>query len=92
MSLTRRKFSRTAQAIASAQMSVWEASIVNGQVTQGEVLWTGTGSEVIGKKGRLFRQKYADFIAMVHPEDRKQFTRASRQRLGSCPNTSWSFG
>jgi diguanylate cyclase (GGDEF)-like protein/PAS domain S-box-containing protein len=52
-------------------MSVWEASIVNGRLDQGEVLWTGRGSEIAGGNGRLFRQKYADFIAMVHPEDSK---------------------
>lgn len=71
MSLTSRKPSRTAQAITAAHMSVWETFIVNGQVDQGEVQWTGTGSEIVGKKGRLFRQKYADFIAIVHPNDRR---------------------
>lgn len=52
-------------------MSVWEALVVDGQIERGEVLWTGTGSEIMGKNGRLLRQKYADFIAMVHLEDRK---------------------
>jgi PAS domain S-box-containing protein len=72
MSEARKKLPRTAQALWAADISVWEASIVDRHLDQGEVRWTGTVAEIFGKKGYLFRQKFTDFIDFVHPEDRNR--------------------
>ena len=54
-------------ALAATQLGVWEQDLVTG-----EVLWDDRLYELYGLPTRPKARDYADWIAVVHPEDRMQ--------------------
>lgn len=56
-------------ALEAAHMAIWDSSIVNGQVAQGEVIWSPQGAQLLGLEERHQTQNFHQFLACVHPDD-----------------------
>jgi diguanylate cyclase (GGDEF)-like protein/PAS domain S-box-containing protein len=73
-----KKSPRTTRALEAACMSVWQATAVHGQLDDGDVIWTGAASKILGNQESAVRQKYRDFLKMVHPDDRQHVREAQQ--------------
>src|SRR6476620_8126617 len=73
-----KKSPRTTRALEAACMSVWQATAVHGQLDDGDVIWTGAASKILANQESPARQKYRDFLKMVHPDDRQHVHEAQQ--------------
>jgi diguanylate cyclase (GGDEF)-like protein/PAS domain S-box-containing protein len=71
-------------ALQGARMSVWDASVVGGSVFDGVVAWSADGAALIGLPPVEQSQAYADFLAMVHPDDRAHVLNTMQRQADRC--------
>jgi diguanylate cyclase (GGDEF)-like protein/PAS domain S-box-containing protein len=55
-------------AIAAAGMAIWDSSIVNGEIVQGQIRWSREGAAILGLPRQ--EQPFEAFLRMMHEEDR----------------------
>jgi diguanylate cyclase (GGDEF)-like protein/PAS domain S-box-containing protein len=58
-------------ALDAANMAVWDSSVRNGTVMDGEVIWSDNGAALLGFEQKQLKHRFKDFIACVHVDDRK---------------------
>ena len=58
-------------ALEAAELSLWDSTIVNGQVIDGPVHWTASGPPLLGLPATPITQPYRHFLEHVHPDDRE---------------------
>ncbi|MES2150087.1 MAG: EAL domain-containing protein [Pseudomonadota bacterium] len=71
-------------AMATAQMAIWDSSIVDGNILDGTVDWSAEGAALLGLERRLLHQSFRDFLGFVHPEDRQALVSTMQQRVDEC--------
>jgi diguanylate cyclase (GGDEF)-like protein/PAS domain S-box-containing protein len=57
-------------AIEAAGMAIWDSSIVNGEIAQGDIRWSAKGAEILGLPPQTELQPFAAFLTMLHDADR----------------------
>ncbi|SEO04863.1 PAS domain S-box-containing protein/diguanylate cyclase (GGDEF) domain-containing protein [Duganella sp. CF517] len=72
---------RSRMAIEAAGMAVWDATVVNGDVMAGVVHWPAPGAAMVGLAAREADQPFAQFLALVHEDDRDALLRAMRDAV-----------
>ncbi|WP_229217632.1 diguanylate cyclase [Massilia forsythiae] len=70
--------------LGAARMSIWDATVVGNDVTEGVITWSGDGAALIGLAPVDQQQSFRDFLALVHPADRDLLTERMQQRVGKC--------
>lgn len=63
-------------AIEAAGMAIWDSTIVNGEMLQGQIRWTAKGAAILGLPPQDELQPFAAFFDMVHEADRDVTLRA----------------
>lgn len=58
-------------ALDAANMAVWDSSVRNGSVMDGEVIWSDHSAALLGLEQKQLKHRFKDFIAYVHADDRK---------------------
>ncbi len=69
---------RLSLVLATTGMVVWDSSIVNGRIDQGEVIWPADGAALIGLPPEPQVQRFEQFLMFVALPDRNR-TRAAMQ-------------
>ncbi|MET3130277.1 diguanylate cyclase (GGDEF)-like protein/PAS domain S-box-containing protein [Oxalobacteraceae bacterium GrIS 1.11] len=59
-------------ALEAAHMGIWDSQVVNENVADGSATWSAQGATLLGLERRPLTQSFADFLSMVHPEDRER--------------------
>nr|WP_315402471.1 EAL domain-containing protein [uncultured Duganella sp.] len=75
---------RSSMAIEAAGMAIWDASVVNGRVTDGTIHWSAPGAAMIGLPERAAEQPFAQFLALVHEDDRAPMLRHMQGNVDAC--------
>ncbi len=57
-------------ALTTANMAIWDSSIVDGKVIEGTVSWSPEGAALLGMAAKAVHQPFRDFLARVHVDDR----------------------
>ena len=57
-------------ALDAAGLVVWDATVADGSVLDGEVFWSAAGASLLGLPAQSVVQSYRQFLAHVHPEHR----------------------
>lgn len=71
-------------ALQAARMSIWDASVVGGSVRAGTIAWSADGAALIGLTPVEQEQRFDDFLAMVHPDDRARLVQQMQDRVDAC--------
>ena len=71
-------------ALELARMAVWDASVVNGNVLKGTVVWSPEGSVLLGLEPLSLTQSFDAFLSFVHPDDRDQLVSSMQRRVNLC--------
>jgi diguanylate cyclase (GGDEF)-like protein/PAS domain S-box-containing protein len=58
-------------ALDAANMAVWDSSVRDGSVMDGEVIWSDHGAALLGFEQKQLKHQFKDFIGYVHADDRK---------------------
>jgi diguanylate cyclase (GGDEF)-like protein/PAS domain S-box-containing protein len=58
-------------ALDAADMAVWDSSVKNGQVMDGEVIWSDKGAALLGFEQKPLTHPFRNFLECVHVDDRK---------------------
>ena len=61
---------RLQMALDAAHMAIWDSRIVDGQVIDGAVTWSGKGATLLGLEAHPLVHSFRDFLAFVHADDR----------------------
>jgi len=75
---------RLRMALDIADMAIWDASIVGGNIMDGTVEWSPEGASLLGLERRALRQSFRDFLNFVHPEDRDGLVGSMQERVDQC--------
>ena len=70
--------------LGAARMSIWDATVVDGDVNHGVVTWSPDGAALVGLAPVQQDQSFSDFLALVHPEDRGFLVERMQQRVDRC--------
>jgi diguanylate cyclase (GGDEF)-like protein/PAS domain S-box-containing protein len=68
-------------AIEAAGMAIWDSSIVNGDIVQGDIRWSEKGAAILGLPPQTERQSFEAFLAMMHEADREETLRTMKQAI-----------
>lgn len=71
-------------ALETAQMAIWDSSIVGGRVTEGTVNWSAEGASFLGLERRALRQTFKQFLSFVHPDDREGLVVHMQEQVDRC--------
>ena len=71
-------------ALKLARMAVWDASVVNGNVLEGTVVWSPEGAVLLGLEPFSLTQSFDAFLSFVHPDDRDQLVSSMQRRVNVC--------
>lgn len=66
-------------ALQTAKMALWQSTINNRKVDEGDVIWTASGATLLGLSHAEVRQPFAAFLDAVHPEDREYVVSSIQQ-------------
>jgi diguanylate cyclase (GGDEF)-like protein/PAS domain S-box-containing protein len=75
---------RLQMALSSANMAIWDASVVGNSVLEGVIAWSADGAALIGLAPVEQAQRFADFLRMVHSEDAGWLLKAMQRRVDEC--------
>jgi diguanylate cyclase (GGDEF)-like protein/PAS domain S-box-containing protein len=75
---------RLQMALTAARMSIWDASIVGGSVVQGTIFWSAEGAAMIGLPPVEQAQAFADYLRMIHPDDRDDLVTHMQRCVDAC--------
>lgn len=75
---------RSRMAIEAADMAIWDATVVNGRIADGTILWSARGAAMVGLPEREQQQPFAQFLAMVHEDDREPMLATMQDRADAC--------
>jgi len=70
--------------LGAARMSIWDATVVGGDINDGVVSWSPDGATLVGLAPVQQDQGFPDFLALVHPEDRGFLVERMQQRVDKC--------
>ncbi len=70
--------------LGAARMSIWDATVVGGDINDGVVTWSPDGATLVGLAPVQQDQAFPDFLALVHPEDRAFLVERMQQRVDKC--------
>jgi len=76
-------------ALGAARMSIWDATVVGGDITAGVVSWSADGAMLFGLAPVEQRQSFPEFLALIHPADRGFLLDRMQQRVSQC--TAYHF-
>ena len=68
-------------ALGAARMSIWDATVVDSDVTEGIVSWSADGAALIGLSPVEQQQSFLDFLARVHPDERQHLLKYMQRRV-----------
>ena len=71
-------------AMGTAQMAIFDSSIVDGKVIDGTVSWSAESATLLGLKPRPKRHSFRAFLEFVHPDDRALLVETLQQRADAC--------
>ena len=63
---------RLAVAMESADMAMWDSTIVHGKIADGLIYWSTSGAVLIGRPAHPFIQPFHEFLDLVAAEDRER--------------------
>ncbi len=72
---------RMLKALEAAQLAVWDSSIVNDTVVDGDVFWSASGPPLLGMAPVPLTQPYRHFLEHLHPEDRAPIVAAMQTAI-----------
>jgi diguanylate cyclase (GGDEF)-like protein/PAS domain S-box-containing protein len=75
---------RLQMALSSANMAIWDASVIGNSVLEGRIAWSADGAALIGLAPVEQAQSFADFLRMVHPDDAGWLLPAMQRRVDEC--------
>ncbi|HEY8101297.1 MAG TPA: EAL domain-containing protein [Burkholderiaceae bacterium] len=58
-------------ALDAANMAVWDSSVKNGKIMDGEVIWSDKGAALLGFEKKPLTHSFKEFLECVHADDRK---------------------
>jgi diguanylate cyclase (GGDEF)-like protein/PAS domain S-box-containing protein len=82
---------RLQMALSSAQMSIWDASVVGNSVLEGTIEWSAEGAALIGLPPVEQHQRFADYLRMVHPDDAGALLEAMQRRVDECAGYAFEY-
>jgi diguanylate cyclase (GGDEF)-like protein/PAS domain S-box-containing protein len=61
-------------ALEAARMAIWDSQLTDNRVIDSVISWSADGAILLGLPSRPFQQSFTDFLALLHPDDRKPVT------------------
>jgi diguanylate cyclase (GGDEF)-like protein/PAS domain S-box-containing protein len=68
-------------ALGSAQMAVWDSSLVAGEVMASRIHWSADGMILLGLAPHACRMLFRDFLSFMHPDDRDPVVRLMQAQV-----------
>jgi GGDEF domain-containing protein len=68
-------------ALGAARMSIWDATVVGNDVTEGVISWSPDAAGLVGLPPVEQEQSLHDFLGLVPPEDRAYLVERMQQRV-----------
>ena len=68
-------------ALEAAHMAVWDSQIRDENVIHSEIIWSAKGAALLGFTERPLLQRFAEFLACVHPDDRQPVHNTMQQAI-----------
>jgi len=78
-------------ALGAARMSIWDATVVGNDVTEGVIAWSPDGAALVGLTPVEQQQAFPDFLALVHPDDRGYLVERMQQRVDLCADYHFEY-
>lgn len=82
---------RLQMALSSADMALWDASVVGGSVLAGTISWSAQGAALIGLSTVEQQQSATDFLDMVHPDDAGWLLEHVQRCVDACGGYQFEF-
>ena len=77
--------------LGAARMSIWDATVAGTDVTAGIIAWTADGAALVGLSPVEQSQHFLDFLALVHPDDRRFLVENMQRRVEQCASYHFEY-
>ena len=71
-------------ALATARMAIWDSTVIDGDITAGDVVWSAEGAILLGLGARPLVHSFHEFLRFVHPDDRVSLAGAIQRHVDRC--------
>jgi len=78
-------------ALGAARMSIWDATVVGNDVTEGVISWSSDGAGLVGLTPVEQQQSFRDFLGLVHRDDRGYLVERMQRRVDQCASYHFEY-